>query len=62
MRDERAYFSRPAEPVLTGGAPKLVHHGKADSVELTDILLDQVVERMVGSYEAVEAALIAQRR
>jgi hypothetical protein len=42
MRDERAYFSWLAKPVLTG-APKLVHHGKADCAELTDDLLGQVV-------------------
>jgi hypothetical protein len=59
MRDEKAYFSWLAEPVLTDGAPKLVHHGKADCVELTDDLLDQVVERIVGWYDAVEAVLIA---
>jgi len=39
-------------------APKLVHHGQADCVELTDDLLDQVVERIVGWYDAVEAVLI----
>ena len=48
MRDERAYFAWLTEPVLTGGAPKLVHHGRANCVELTDDLLDQVVERIVG--------------
>jgi hypothetical protein len=59
MRDEKAYFSWLAEPVLTGGVPKLVHHGQADCVALTDVLLDQVVERIVGWYDAVEAVLIA---
>jgi hypothetical protein len=59
MRDEKAYFSWLAEPVLTGGAPKLVHHGKASCVELTDDLLDEVVERIVGWYDAVETVLIA---
>jgi hypothetical protein len=39
--------------------PKLVHHGKADCVELTDDLLGQVVERIVGWYDAVEGVLIA---
>lgn len=48
ITNEGAYFARLAEPVLTGGAPKLVHHGQADRVELTDDLLDQVVERIVG--------------
>jgi hypothetical protein len=59
MRDERAYFSWLAEPVLTEGAPKLIHHAKATCVELTDELLGQVVERIVGWYDAVEAVLIA---
>ena len=47
MSDERAYFSWLAEPVLTDGAPKLIHDGKADCVELTDDRLDRVVERIV---------------
>jgi hypothetical protein len=59
MRDEKAYFSWLAEPVLTGGAPKLFHHAKADCIELTDELLGQVVERIVGWYDAVEMVLIA---
>ncbi len=59
MRDERAYFSWLAEPVLTEGAPKLMHHAKATCVELTDVLLGQIVERIVGWYDAVEAVLIA---
>lgn len=59
MRDEKAYFSWLAEPVLTGGAPKLAHHAKANCVELTDDLLGQVVERVVGWYDAVEGVLIA---
>jgi hypothetical protein len=58
MRDEKAYFSWLAEPVLTGGAPKLVHPGKANCVELTDDLLDEVVERIVGWYDAVETVLV----
>ena len=59
MRDEKAYFSWLAEPVLNGGAPKLVHHGKVACVELTDDLLGQIVERIVGWYDAVETVLIA---
>jgi hypothetical protein len=59
MRDERAYFSWLAEPVLAEGGPKLVHHERADCVELTDELLGQVVERIVSWYDAVEAVLIA---
>jgi hypothetical protein len=59
MRDEKAYFSWLAEPVLTDGTPKLVHHNNADCVELTDDLLEQIVERIVSWYDVVEAVLIA---
>ena len=59
MRDEQAFFSWLAEPVLTGGAPKLVHHDKAHCVPLTDELLEQVIEQIVAWYDAVEAVLIA---
>jgi len=59
LREEQAFFSWLAEPVLTDSGPKLVHHDKANCVELTDDLLDQVVERVVGWYDAVEAVLIA---
>ena len=55
MRDEEGFFSWLAEPVVTGGAPKLVHHDQVNCVELTDDLLSQVV----GWYDAVEAVLIA---
>jgi hypothetical protein len=59
MREEQAYFSWLAEPVVNGHAPKLVHHEKAQCVELTDEVLSQVVERVVAWYDAVEAVLIA---
>jgi hypothetical protein len=59
MGDERAFFSWLAEPVLADGAPKLVHHEKANCVELTDEKLDQVVEQVVAWYDAVEVVLIA---
>ncbi len=59
MRDELAYFSWLAEPVVTDGGPKLVHHDKAHCVELTDELLGRVVEQVVAWYDAVEAVLIA---
>ena len=59
MRDERAYFSWLAEPVPTDGAPKLIHHAKANCVELSDELLGQIVEQIVGWYDAVETVLIA---
>ena len=59
MRDEKAYFSWLAEPVVNGSGPKLVHHEKANCVELTDAVLDEVVERVVAWYDAVETILIA---
>src|SRR5262245_51640635 len=60
MREEQAFFSWLAEPVLTGsGGPKLVHHDKAHCVALTDELLNETVERVVNWYDAVEAVLIA---
>ena len=59
MRDEQAFFSWLAEPVLVDGAPKLVHYEKANCVELTDEKLDQVVEQVVAWYDAVEVVLIA---
>jgi hypothetical protein len=59
MREEQAFFSWLAEPVVNGGAPKLVHHEKANCVPLTNELLGQVVEQIVAWYDAVEAVLIA---
>lgn len=58
MREEQAYFSWLAEPVVNGGVPKLVHHAKANCVELTNVLLDQVVGEIVAWYDAVEVVLI----
>jgi hypothetical protein len=58
-RDERAFFSWLAEPVVNRGAPKLVHHEKARCVPLMDELLDKVIEQIVAWYDAVEAVLIA---
>jgi hypothetical protein len=58
MRDDRGYFSWLAEPVLTAGAPKLVHHTRAACVELTNELLGDIVDRIVNWYDAVEAVLI----
>ncbi len=55
MRDERAYFSWLAEPVVNGGSPKLVHHQTTNCVPLTDELLGRVVEQVVAWYDAVEA-------
>jgi hypothetical protein len=59
VREERAFFSWLAEPVVNGGAPKLVHHENANCVELTDEVLGQAIERIVGWYDAVETVLIA---
>jgi hypothetical protein len=59
LRDEHAYFSWLAEPVVTDEMPKLVHHQKAKCVPLTDDLLAQVIEQIVTWYDAVEAVLIA---
>jgi hypothetical protein len=58
MRDEKAFFSWLAEPVVNDGSPKLVHHDKASCVPLTADLLGQVVEQIVAWYDAVEAVLI----
>jgi len=59
VRDEQAFFSWLAEPVVNGDGPKLVHHRQAKCVELTDALLGDVVHRVVGWYDAVEAVLTA---
>jgi hypothetical protein len=59
MREDQAFFSWLAEPILSDGAPKLVHHGEANCVELTDELLDRAVEQIVAWYDVVEAVLIA---
>jgi hypothetical protein len=59
MREEQAFFSWLAEPVVNGGMPKLVHHDKANCVELTTEHLDHVVDAIVAWYDAVETVLIA---
>jgi hypothetical protein len=59
VREEQAFFSWLAEPVVNGGGPKLVHHTRANCVELTDALVGGVVDRVVAWYDAVEAVLIA---
>ena len=58
MREEQSFFSWLAEPVVSAGAPKLVHHDRANCIELTDSLVDQIVERIVIWYDALEAILI----
>jgi hypothetical protein len=59
MRDEKAYFSWLAEPMLTAGAPKLIHLTKPNCVELTDEMLGEVIEKIVAWYDSVETLLIA---
>jgi hypothetical protein len=59
VRDEQAFFSWLAEPVVKDGAPKLVHHAEANCVPLADEFLGQAIERIGGWYDAVEAVLIA---
>jgi hypothetical protein len=59
VREEQAFFSWLAEPVVNGDGPKLVYHVQANCVELTDALLGEVVDRVVAWYDAVEAVLIA---
>lgn len=60
VREEQAFFSWLAEPVVNGEGPKLVHHTAAKCVELTDAVLGEVVHRVVAWYDAVEAVLIAE--
>jgi len=58
LREEQAFFSWLADPVVNAGAPKLVHHEKAACVPLTDELLGQVIEQVVAWYDAIEAVLM----
>jgi hypothetical protein len=57
VREEQAFFTWLAEPEVNG--PKLIHHKKANCVELTDSLLAEVVDRVVAWYDAIESLLIA---
>jgi len=59
MRDDQAFFTWLAEPVLTDGTPRLIHHTQADCVELTNDRLEQVVERIVTWYDAVAGVMVA---
>jgi hypothetical protein len=59
VREEQAFFTWLAEPVVNGDGPKLVHHTQANCDELTDGLLADVVDRVVAWYDAVESVLIA---
>src|SRR6202162_5545785 len=51
LRQEQAFFSWLAEPIVTNGAPKLVHREKADCLELTDDLLERALEQVVAWYD-----------
>ena len=59
MREEQAFFSWLAEPVVTDAGPNLIHHVKANCIEFTDELLGRVVDQVVAWYDAVETVLIA---
>ncbi|HWG41720.1 MAG TPA: hypothetical protein VN688_02965 [Gemmataceae bacterium] len=59
MREEQAFFSWLAEPVVNEDVPKLVHHNKANIVSLTNEFLDHVIQQIVAWYDAVETVLIA---
>jgi len=59
MREDQAFFSWLAEPIVSASAPKLVHHSQANCRELTNEVLDHVVEQIVAWYDAVDAVLIA---
>jgi hypothetical protein len=59
MREDQAFFSWLAEPLVSDGVPKLVHHSEAKCRELTNEVLDHVVEQIVDWYDAVDAVLIA---
>jgi hypothetical protein len=58
-REEQAFFSWLAEPVIRDGAPKLVHRSTPNCVELTDEWMGHVLEQIVAWYDAVEPVLIA---
>jgi hypothetical protein len=59
LRQQQAFFSWLAEPVIANGAPKLVHRDWIDCVELTDSFLERALEQVVAWYDAVESVLIA---
>jgi hypothetical protein len=59
MREEQAFFSWLAAPLVSDGVPKLAHLARANCFELTHSRLDQVIEEIVAWYDAVEAVLIA---
>jgi hypothetical protein len=59
LRQEQAFFSWLAEPVVSKDRPKLVHHDRANCVELTNDFLERALQEVVTWYDAVEAVLIA---
>jgi hypothetical protein len=48
VREEQAFFTWHAEPVVNEDGPKLLHHSQANCVELTDALPAEVVDRVVA--------------
>ncbi len=44
---------------MNGDGPKLVYPTQAKCVELTNVLLADVVDRVVAWYDALESVLIA---
>jgi hypothetical protein len=59
VREEQAFFSWLAEPIVTSGKPKLIHRQKIDCLPLTNELLEEIVEQVISWYDAVETVLIA---
>jgi hypothetical protein len=58
-KEEQAFFSWLAEPIVKVDGPKLVHRESADCHPLTDDLLDRAVQQIITWYEAVQSVLIA---
>jgi hypothetical protein len=59
LRQEQAFFSWLAEPIMKDGAPKLVHRDQAECALLTNDLFERALDQVVAWYDAVEAVLIA---
>jgi hypothetical protein len=60
MRDDQAFYTWLAEPVVTDdGQPRLVHHKEADCKVLNDESLDRIISQVSAWYDAYEAKVIA---
>jgi hypothetical protein len=57
-KDEQAFFSWLAEPIVKDGGPKLVHRDTADCHPLTEELLQRAVQQVITWYDAMESVLI----